>query len=231
MHCFTAIRSSLAPGREWRRDEKDRDGGWTLPFTPSDPDDHLPVYLPAPPLLQPSCRLSSCTLSTSSTLLSTFCPMPASPFHSSSSLPLSLSSPPRQLSSSFLPFHTSLSILYLWSFCTFVSVTKKKPQPSLTLNLSSPAFFYSSVLNIYRVQIKSSRMTQWIRSLFPSRITGCSNSKGGSDILFLSVVYSPSLIHTHTKSWNSSHRELRQHLSACPSLRLQPSDFYLFIFL
>lgn len=146
-----------------------------------------------------------------------------------SSLPLSLSSPPHQLSSSFLPFHTSLSMLHLWSFLHICLCDQKTTTASFSLNLSSPAFSHPAVLNICRMQIKSSRMTRWIRSSFPSRITGCSNSKGGSDILFLSVVYSPSLIHTHTKSWNSSHQELRQHLSACPSLRLQPSDFYLFI--
>lgn len=37
INCSTAIRSSLAPGREWKE-------GWTLPFTPADPGGRLPVY-------------------------------------------------------------------------------------------------------------------------------------------------------------------------------------------
>lgn len=160
------------------------------------------------PWRPPPC-LSTCT-SPPPTLLSSFIPRSLYIFYSPlhippllasplrlSSLPLSLSSPPHQLSSSFLPFHTSLPILHLWSFLHICLCDQKTTTASFSLNLSSPAFSYPVVLNICRMQIKSSRMTRWIRSSFPSRITGCSNSKGGSDILFLSVVYSPSLIHTH----------------------------------
>lgn len=80
------IRRSLAPGREGRRDEKDRER-WrmsTLPFTPSDPDHHLPVYLPAPPLLHPFCHLSSCPSYISSSPLPSSLSLLASPSSSSS---------------------------------------------------------------------------------------------------------------------------------------------------
>lgn len=49
LHCHQEFISSWKgvkrgwKGQRWRMN--------TLPFTPSDPDDHLPVYLPAPPLL------------------------------------------------------------------------------------------------------------------------------------------------------------------------------------
>lgn len=132
IHRSTAIRSSLAPGREWSGDEKDRDGGWTL--CPSLPvtltTTSLFIYLHHPSSPTPPLPLSSFILHSAHLLLSsTFCPcwlhLPLSCHLSSFSVTLypSLQLPPptHHLSSTFLTFRTyyllliHLQTLSLWS--------------------------------------------------------------------------------------------------------------------
>ena len=130
LHCHQEFISSWKgvkrgwKGQRWRMN--------TLPFTPSDPDDHLPVYLPTPPLhLHPSSppvvfHPALCTSPPLLYLLSLLAsPSPVLSFVFFLSHPLSLSSattPTHHLSSTFLTFRTyypllliHLQTLSLWS--------------------------------------------------------------------------------------------------------------------
>lgn len=208
-----AIRSSLAPGKEWRGEEKDgemEDEHSALHSQWPRPAPCLSTCTPPPPPLL-SFMLPS--LHPVSNSLSPCRPHPLPPLLLL--LPLFLSSSPL----TFLPY-----FITNWLFIIFLFVTRSKNVWERTRWAPIVVLFISRS-QTYQEQIKYSGMNKKPVTILDYRVFQQQRKVWHTvSICCLLALFLFTNTHTHTLF----HQQFRQHLSACPSMSLQPSDFFIF---